>query len=54
MAKQEAVCAGTVVGTYCLCKKSAKAVGEGGDRALHAPAILPGLLSCAVTWDLKV
>lgn len=33
MAKQEAICAGTVVSTYYLCKKS---VGEGGDRALHA------------------
>lgn len=42
-----------VAGSYCLCKKSAKAVGEGGDGALHASAVLPGLLMCAVTWGLK-
>jgi len=49
VAKPEAGCAGTVASTHCLCKKPAKAVGE-GDRALHTHAVLPGLLRWAVTW----
>lgn len=53
MAKRDAVCASRVAGTYCLCKKPAKVLGEGGDRALHSPAVLPGLLRCAVKWGLE-
>lgn len=53
MAKRHAVCASRVAGAYYLCKKPAKVVGEGGDRALPSPTILPGLLRSAVTWGLE-
>lgn len=53
VAKWEAVCAGAVAGTYSLCKKSVKTMGEGGDRALPASAILTGHPRCAVTGGLN-